>query len=111
MTGVRRYRHARACRERSPATRKPLAPLPEGRLGLAGAPPWGDVTLTIRPEAVRPEGGKNFSPARVTGVSYLGIRVACSFNAAGAKLRAALPPRAKPHEREDLTARLPAGSL
>ncbi len=84
---------------------------PLGRLRLAGAPLSGEVTLTIRPEAVRLEGGENSFPARVTGVSYLGTRVSCILKAAGVELRVSLPPQVRPREGEEVTARLPAGSL
>jgi len=84
---------------------------PLGHLRLARNAPPGDVTLTIRPEAVRLEGGENSFPARVTGVAYLGTRVACSLDAAGVQLQVALPPQVRPREGEEVTARLPAGSL
>ncbi len=84
---------------------------PLGHLKLARKAPPGDVTLTIRPEAVRLEDGENSFPAHVTGVAYLGTRVACSLDAAGVKLRVAMPPHARPREGEEVTARLPAGSL
>ena len=84
---------------------------PLGHLKLARKAPPGDATLTIRPEAVRLESGENSFPAHVTGVAYLGTRVACSLDAAGVKLRVALPPQARPREGEEVTARLPAGSL
>ncbi len=84
---------------------------PLGHLRLARKVPPGDVTLTIRPEAVRLEGGENSFPSRVTRVAYLGTRVACSLDAAGVQLQVALPPQVRPREGEEVTARLPAGSL
>ena len=84
---------------------------PLGPLRLAGEAPSGDVTLTIRPEAARLEEGENSFPARVTRVTYLGTRVVCGLEAAGVELQVALPPQARPREGEEVTARLPAGSL
>ena len=84
---------------------------PLGTLRLAGEVPPGDVTLTIRPEAVRLEAGENAIPARVTRVTYLGTRVVCDLEAAGVELQVALPPQARPREGEEVKARLPAGSL
>jgi ABC-type Fe3+/spermidine/putrescine transport system ATPase subunit len=84
---------------------------PLGTLRLAGEAPPGDVTLTIRPEAVRLEAGENAFPARVTRVTYLGTRVVCGLEAAGVELQVALPPQARPREGEGVMARLPAGSL
>ena len=60
---------------------------------------------------MRLESGENSFPAHVTGVAYLGTRVACSIDAAGVKLQVALPPHTKLREGEGVTARLPAGSL
>ena len=84
---------------------------PLGCLRLARSTPPGELTLTIRPEAVRLEGGENSFPARVTEVSYLGTRVTCNLDAAGVKLRVALPPHERPREGAEVTTRLPAGSL
>ncbi|MDP8951269.1 MAG: ABC transporter ATP-binding protein, partial [Actinomycetota bacterium] len=84
---------------------------PLGRLKLTGSAPPGDITLTIRPEAVRLEDGENSFPARVTGTAYLGTRTTCSLDANGVGLRVALPPHTEPREGDKVTARLPAGSL
>ena len=48
---------------------------PLGGLRLANPAPAGDVTLTIRPEAVRLEDGENSFTARVTSAAYLGTQV------------------------------------
>ena len=84
---------------------------PLGCLRLARSTPPGEFTLTIRPEAVRLEGGENSFPARVTEVSYLGTRVTCNLDVDGVKLRVALPPHERPREGAEVIARLPAGSL
>ncbi len=88
---------------------------PLGRLRIAKTAPPGNVTLTIRPEAVRlgppDEGGENSFSARVTEAAYLGTRIACSLVAAGVELRVALPPHARPRVGDEVSARLPAESL
>ena len=71
----------------------------------------GDVTLTIRPEAVRLEDGENSFPARVAETAYLGTRITCTLDAAGVELRVALPPHVRLREGDEVIARLPAGSL
>ncbi|MDP9410946.1 MAG: ABC transporter ATP-binding protein [Actinomycetota bacterium] len=82
-----------------------------GRLNIAGVAPSGDVTLTIRPEAVRLEEGENSFPARITRVTYLGTRISCRLDANGLNLRVAVPPDARVHEGKKVTARLPTESL
>ncbi len=84
---------------------------PLGNLSLAEAAPAGDVTLTIRPEAVRLRGGENSFFARVTRVAYLGTRIDCSLDASGVDLRVVLPPDARMREGEKVTVRLPSESL
>jgi len=84
---------------------------PLGSLSLAGATTPGDVTLTIRPEAVRLGGGENSFSARVTRVVYLGTRIDCGLEANGVDLRLAVSPDARVREGETVTARLPAESL
>ena len=84
---------------------------PLGALRLANPTPPGEITLTIRPEAVRlaEPGGENSFPARVRGATYLGTQVLYNLDAAGGvRLRAALPPHTVGDE---VTARLPAESL
>jgi ABC-type Fe3+/spermidine/putrescine transport system ATPase subunit len=84
---------------------------PLGDLSLARAATPGDVTLTIRPEAVRLGGGENSFPARVIRAVYLGTRIECGLEANGVRLTAAVPPDSGVHEGGKVTVRLPAGSL
>ena len=84
---------------------------PLGGLKLAGRAPSGDVTLTIRPEAVRLGEGENSFSARITRVTYLGTRIECGLDANGVELRVAVSPDAGVREGEKVTARLPAESL
>lgn len=86
---------------------------PLGRLRLAQPAPPGDVTLTIRPEAVSltESGGENSFAARIEGTTYLGTQVLCDLEAKGIRLRAALPPHTKLRKGDEVTARLPAESL
>ncbi len=84
---------------------------PLGSLNLVGAGPAGDVTLTIRPEAVRLEEGENSFSARITRVIYLGTRISCGLDANGLNLKVAVSPDARVREGEKVTARLPAESL
>ena len=84
---------------------------PLGKLRLANSAPPGDVTLTIRPEAVRLEDGENSFTARVTSAAYLGTQVHYELRTTGTTLRAALPPHVRLAVGEEVTARLPAGSL
>lgn len=84
---------------------------PLGRLRIAKTPPPGNVTLTIRPEAVRLEEGENSFPTRIVETTYLGTRITCTLDAAGVELRVALPPHARPRVGDEVIARLPAGSL
>ena len=84
---------------------------PLGNLKLARPAPPGAVTLTIRPEAVRLEGGENSFRARVLSASYLGTQVHYGLQTAGTTLRAALPPHVRLAVGDGVTARLPAESL
>ena len=88
---------------------------PLGTFRLATAAPPGEVTLTIRPEAVRlgppSEDGENSFAARVCGATYLGTQVSYGLEARGTSLRAALPPHTRLAVGEEITVRLPAGSL
>ena len=84
---------------------------PLGSLGLARAATPGEVTVTIRPEAVRLGEGKNSFHARITRVVYLGTRIECGLDANGVDLRIAVSPDARIREGETITARLPAESL
>ena len=84
---------------------------PLGSLSLARAAWPGDVTLTIRPEAVRLGAGENSFPALITRVVYLGTRVDCGLEANGVRLTVAVPPDAGVREGEGVTVSLPAGSL
>ena len=82
-----------------------------GELRLVNPASPGDVTLTIRPEAVRLEGGENSFAARVASAAYLGTQVHYELEASGARLRAALPPHVRLRVGDEVTARLPAESL
>ncbi len=84
---------------------------PLGTLKLKDAAPPGDVTLTIRPEAVQLEAGENSFVARVASASYLGTQVHYELETSSTTLRAALPPRVRLAVGDEVTARLPAESL
>ncbi len=84
---------------------------PLGKLRLTNPAPPGEVTLTIRPEAVRLEDGENSFNARVTSAAYLGTQVHYDLRTPEATLRAALPPHVRLAVGDEVTARLPAGSL
>ena len=84
---------------------------PLGALKLENPAPPGEVTLTIRPEAVRLESGENSFAARVRGETYLGTQVLYSLEASGVALKAALPPHTRLTVGEEVTARLPPESL
>ena len=84
---------------------------PLGELRLASAAPPGGVTLTIRPEAVRLEGGENSFRARVLSASYLGTQVQYELGTDQTTLRAALPPHVRLAVGDEITARLPPESL
>jgi putative spermidine/putrescine transport system ATP-binding protein len=60
---------------------------------------------------VRLEDGENSITARVTSAAYLGTQVDYELRTTGTKLRAALPPHVRLAVGEEVTARLPAGSL
>jgi putative spermidine/putrescine transport system ATP-binding protein len=82
-----------------------------GELKLAGPSPAGNATLTIRPEAVRLEGGENAFSARILSAAYLGTQVLYTLEAGEVRLRAAVPPHVKLGVGEHVTARLPAEAL
>jgi ABC-type Fe3+/spermidine/putrescine transport system ATPase subunit len=82
-----------------------------GTLRLADPAPPGEITLTIRPEAVRFEGGENSFTARVSGATYLGTQVLYLLDAPGVRLKAALPPHAGPRKGQEVEVRLPAEHL
>lgn len=82
-----------------------------GKLRLSSPAPAGKMTLTIRPEAVRLEGGENSFAARVMSTAYLGRHKLCSLRAGGIGLSAALPPDAEVDEGEEVNVRLPASAL
>ena len=88
---------------------------PLGTFRLRKPVPPGDVTLTIRPEALRlgppDEGGENSFAARVSGAAYLGTRISYTLQAQGTYLRAALPPHTRLTVGERTNVRLPADSL
>ena len=84
---------------------------PLGNLRLASAAPPGDVTLTIRPEAVRLEAGENSFDALITSAAYLGTQVHYGLETSGTSLRVALPPHVRLAVGNEVTARLPAESL
>jgi len=79
------------------------------RLGEPARP--GEVTLTIRPEAVRFGGGENSFPARVRAATYLGTQVIYGLDADGVCLRAALPPHTRLRVGDEVDVRFPAESL
>ena len=82
-----------------------------GELKLQSPARPGEVTLTIRPEAVRIEGGENSFPARVASATFLGTQVDYTLESPGASLQAALPPHVRLAVGDEVTARLPAESL
>ena len=76
----------------------------------------GNVTLTVRPEAVRlgpPANGdgENSFAAHVTGATYLGTQISYTLQAGEKCLRAALPPDARLAVGDETTVHLPAESL
>lgn len=84
---------------------------PLGKLKLSNPGPTGDVTLTVRPEAVRLESGENSFATRIASVTYLGTQVNYTLETNGTKLRASLPPHVRLEVGDEVTARLPAESL
>ena len=82
-----------------------------GELKLQSPTTPGEVTLTIRPESVRIEGGENSFRARVTSATFLGTQVHYTLESRDASLRAALPPHVRLAVGDEVTARLPAESL
>ena len=82
-----------------------------GELKLQSLARPGEVTLTIRPEAVRIEGGENSFQARVASAAFLGTQVHYTLEAHDTKLRAALPPHVRLAVGDEVTARLPSESL
>ena len=75
------------------------------------APASGEVTLTIRPEAVRLEGRENSFPARVSSATYLGTQIHYTLEASGVGLRASLPPHVRLRVGDEVEARFPSESL
>ena len=89
---------------------------PLGTFRLTSDTPAGDVTLTIRPEAVRlgdspNEGGENSFVARVSEATYLGTQISYRLSAGETSLLAALPPHTRLAVGDETTVRLPAESL
>ena len=101
--GATNFLHGRA---RNGSVETPL-----GALKLRNPAPPGEVTLTIRPEAVRLENGENSFAARVRGATYLGTQVLYGLDASGVALKAALPPHIRLGVGDKVTVRLPAESL
>ncbi len=82
-----------------------------GRLRTERAAPPGEVTLTIRQEAVGLGDGENSFPARVVRRTYLGTRVLYDLEASDVRLRMELPPRTSLGEGESVVVHLPAEAL
>ncbi|MGB3682597.1 MAG: ABC transporter ATP-binding protein [Rubrobacteraceae bacterium] len=82
-----------------------------GDLRLQHPGPSGDVTLTIRPEAVRLEEGENSFAAEIISATYLGTQVRYTLESHGIRLKAALPPHVRLEAGDEVRARLPAESL
>jgi ABC-type Fe3+/spermidine/putrescine transport system ATPase subunit len=87
---------------------------PLGALRLQEPAPPGELTLTIRPEAVRlgePGEGDNPVAARVVSTIYLGKQKSCALEASGVRLHAALPPDSSVSKGDEVNALLPAAAL
>ncbi len=82
-----------------------------GDLRLENPGPTGDVTLTIRPEAIRLEKGENSFAANIISATYLGTQVHYALESHGIRIRAALPPHVRLEVGEEVSVRLPAESL
>lgn len=82
-----------------------------GELRLSNPGSGGDVTLTIRPEAIRLEEGENSSTASIVSATYLGTQVHYTLESHGVRLRAALPPHIQLEVGNEVPVRLPAESL
>lgn len=82
-----------------------------GCLKLSEPGPPGNTTLTIRPEAIRLEGGENSFTARVGTATYLGTQVHYTLETPEADLQASLPPHVRLEVGDEVEARLPAESL
>ncbi len=82
-----------------------------GKLRLTSPGPSGEVTLTIRPEAVRLEKGENSFAARIISATYLGTQVHYTLESGGLQIQAALPPHVRLEVGDEVPARLPAESL
>ena len=82
-----------------------------GDLWLTSPASGGDVTITIRPEAVRLEEGENSFTASIVSATYLGTQVHYTLESHGIRLRAALPPHVRLKVGEEVPVRLPAESL
>lgn len=82
-----------------------------GRLRPVRAAAPGDVTLTIRQEAVGVGPGENSFSARVLRATYLGTRVVYDLQAGDVRLRMELPPQTRVGEGELILVHLPADAL
>ncbi len=82
-----------------------------GNLRLATPGPPGEVTLTIRPEAVRLEEGENSFSASIASATYLGTQVHYTLESHGIRIQAALPPHVRLEVGDEVPVRLPAESL
>jgi ABC-type Fe3+/spermidine/putrescine transport system ATPase subunit len=82
-----------------------------GDLRLTSPASGRDVTITIRPEAVRLEEGENSFAASIVSATYLGTQVHYTLESHGIRLRAALPPHVRLKVGEEVPVRLPAESL
>lgn len=82
-----------------------------GNLRLATPGPPGEVTLTIRPEAVRLEEGENSFAASIASATYLGTQVHYTLESCGIRIQAALPPHVRLKVGDEVPVRLPAESL
>ena len=82
-----------------------------GDLRLAKPGPPGEVTLTIRPEAIRLEEGENSFTASIVSATYLGTQVHYTLDSHGIPIQAAMPPHVRLEVGDEVPVRLPAESL
>ena len=82
-----------------------------GNLRLNAPAQPGEVTLTIRPEAVRLEKGENSFAASIASATYLGTQVHYTLDSHGTRIQAALPPHVRLKVGDEVQVRLPAESL
>ena len=82
-----------------------------GNLRLTNPGPPGEITLTIRPEAVRLEEGENSFAASIASATYLGTQVHYTLESRGIRIQAALPPHVRLEVGDEVPVRLPAESL